>query len=55
MIWEAFNVVNRDNYNLVNQTLYNATGATLQRVREFGDRLAASDPRIMQLAVKLSF
>ena len=55
LIWEAFNLLNRDNYNLVSQTLYDATGTTLRRVREFGDRLAATDPRIMQLAVKLSF
>jgi hypothetical protein len=55
LIWEAFNLLNRDNYNLVSQTLYDVTGTTLRRVREFGDRLATTDPRIMQLAVKLSF
>jgi hypothetical protein len=55
LIWEAFNLLNRDNYNLVNQTLYNATGTTLRLNSLFGDRLGTTDPRIMQLAVKLSF
>ena len=57
LIWEAFNLLNRDNYNLVNQVLYNAdsTLTTLRLNSLFGDRLGTSDPRIMQLAAKLSF
>jgi hypothetical protein len=55
LIWEAFNLLNRDTYNLVNQILYSATGTTLQRNSLFGDLTGTSDPRIMQLAVKLSF
>jgi outer membrane receptor protein involved in Fe transport len=55
LIWEAFNLLNRDNFNLVNQTLYSATGTTLRLNPLFGDFTGTTDPRIMQLAVKLSF
>jgi hypothetical protein len=55
LIWEAFNLLNRDNYNLVNQTLYSATGTALRLNPLFGDRTRTTDPRIMQLAAKVSF
>ena len=60
LIWEAFNLLNRANYNSVQQTLYNVfnqAGAPtqLRQNPQFGQTLTQTDPRIMQLAVKLSF
>jgi hypothetical protein len=55
LMWEAFNLFNRANYNGVNLTLYNVVGTQLRLNPQFGQRLSQTDPRIMQLAVKLSF
>jgi outer membrane receptor protein involved in Fe transport len=55
VIWEAFNLLNRPNYNSVNNTLYNLAGTQLRQNPQFGQTLTQTDPRIMQLAVKLSF
>jgi hypothetical protein len=55
LIWEAFNLLNRPNYNAVQQVLYNVDGTRLVQNSQFGQRLAQTDPRIMQLAVKVSF
>jgi hypothetical protein len=55
LIWEAFNLLNRANYNVVNNTLYSVAGTQLRRNAQFGQFLGQTDPRIMQLAVKLSF
>jgi hypothetical protein len=55
LIWEAFNLFNRDNINGVRTTLYSANGATLTPVTNFREPILSSGPRIMQLAVKLLF
>ena len=55
LIWEAFNLLDTANYNAVNVTLYNVAGTQLRQNPQFGQRLAQTDPRVMQLAVKLSF
>jgi hypothetical protein len=57
LIWEAFNLLNRANYNVVQQTFYAAAVPTLTLTpnTQFGQRLGQADPRIMQLAVKVSF
>jgi hypothetical protein len=55
LIWEAFNLFNRANYTVVNNTLYTVSGTTLTRNPLFGQRTNQADPRIMQLAVKVSF
>jgi hypothetical protein len=58
LIWEAFNLLNRANYNVVQQTAYSADPRApllLTPNTQFGQRLGQADPRIMQLAVKLSF
>jgi outer membrane receptor protein involved in Fe transport len=55
IIWEAFNLLNRDNINSVDNTYYSVSGTTLTRATTFGRPLASSGERIMQLAVKLTF
>jgi hypothetical protein len=55
LIWEAFNLLNRANYNVISNTLYNVTGTQLRSVSTFGQTTGQTDPRIMQLAVKLAF
>jgi outer membrane receptor protein involved in Fe transport len=55
LIWEAFNLFNRDNISSVDATLYSVTGTTLTRSTTFGRPLASAGERIMQLAVKVSF
>ena len=55
LIWEAFNLFNRDNISAVRTTLYSASGTTLTRVTNFQEATLSSGPRIMQLAVKLLF
>lgn len=55
LIWEAFNLLNRANYNAVQQTLYNVVGSQLRQNPLFGQTLGQTDPRVMQLAVKLAF
>jgi outer membrane receptor protein involved in Fe transport len=55
LIWEAFNLLNRDNISGVRNTLYNVSGTTLTTVTNFQQPALSSGPRIMQLAVKLRF
>ena len=55
LIWEAFNLFNRDNINGVDQTYYSVVGTTLTRGSTFGRPLSSAGERIMQLAVKLVF
>ena len=55
LIWEAFNLFNRDNINGVDQTYYSVSGTTLTRGSTFGRPLSSAGERIMQLAVKVMF
>jgi outer membrane receptor protein involved in Fe transport len=55
LIWEAFNLLNRDNINFVRTGLYNVSGTVLTRVTNFQEPTSSSGPRIMQLAVKILF
>jgi hypothetical protein len=55
LIWEAFNLFNRDNINGVDATYYSVSGTTLTRSTTFGRPLSSAGERIMQLAVKLTF
>ena len=55
LIWEAFNLLNRDNINGVRTNLYSVSGTTLTRVTNFQEATSSSGPRIMQLAVKFLF
>ena len=55
LIWEAFNLFNRDNISGVDTTYYSVAGTTLTRGTTFGRPLASSGERIMQLAVKVTF
>jgi hypothetical protein len=55
LIWEAFNLFNRDNISAVRNTLYNVTGTTLTTLTNFQQPTVSAGPRIMQLAVKLRF
>jgi outer membrane receptor protein involved in Fe transport len=56
-IAEAFNLFNRANVTSVNTTLYSANTTTnvLTPQSTFGQTLGVGDPRIAQLAVKVSF
>jgi hypothetical protein len=55
LIWEAFNLFNRDNISAVDTTYYSVSGTTLTPGTTFGRPTASSGERIMQLAVKLRF
>jgi hypothetical protein len=55
LIFEAFNLLNRDNISSVRTTLYSASGTTLTQVTNFQEPLATTGPRIIQLAVKMMF
>lgn len=55
LIWEAFNLLNRDNINAVRTNLYSVSGTTLTRITNFEEPTSSSGPRIMQLAVKFLF
>ena len=55
LIWEAFNLFNRDNISAVETTYYSVSGTTLTRGALFGRPTASSGERIMQLAIKLQF
>ena len=55
LIWEAFNLFNRDNISGVRNTLYNVSGTTLTTLTNFQQPTLSSGPRIMQLALKLRF
>ena len=55
LIWEAFNLFNRDNINGVDTTYYSVVGTTLTSSTTFGRPLSSSGERIMQLAAKVTF
>jgi hypothetical protein len=55
VIWEAFNLFNRDNINGVDATYYSVLGTTLTRSTTFGRPNLSAGERIMQLAVKVLF
>jgi len=55
LIWEAFNLFNRDNISSVDATYYSVAGTTLTRTTTFGRPLASTGERIMQLAAKITF
>jgi hypothetical protein len=55
LIWEAFNLLNRDNISGVDATYYSVAGTTLTPNATFGRPLASSGERIMQLALKVTF
>ena len=55
LIWEAFNLFNRDNISSVDTTYYSVAGHTLTSSTTFGRPLASAGERIMQLAVKVTF
>ena len=55
LIWEAFNLFNRDNISGVEATLYSVTGTTLTRTTTFGRPTATAGERIMQIAAKITF
>ena len=55
LIWEAFNLLNRDNINSVDTTFYSVVGTTLTPGTTFGRPLSSAGERIMQLAVKVNF
>jgi outer membrane receptor protein involved in Fe transport len=56
LIWEAFNLFNRDNISGVDTTYYSVSNVTtLTRSTSFGRPLASAGERIMQLAAKITF
>ena len=55
LIWEAFNLFNRENINLENNTLFSVAGTTLTRQATFRRATGSFGERIMQLAVKVIF
>jgi hypothetical protein len=55
LVWEAFNLFNRDNISGVRNTLYNVSGTSLTTLSNFQQPTLSTGPRIMQLAVKLRF
>ncbi len=55
IIGEAFNLLNRANYTGVNNTLYSFASNVLRTNTSFGQTTAVADPRIVQLAAKISF
>ena len=57
IIWEAFNLFNRDNFDGVDPILYNVAipTLTLTPLSTFGRPVSSAGERIMQLAVKVLF
>jgi outer membrane receptor protein involved in Fe transport len=55
LIWEAFNLLNRDNISGVETTYYSVNGLTLTRNTAFGRPTATAGERIMQIAAKITF
>jgi hypothetical protein len=55
LIFEAFNLLNRDNINSVRNGLYSASGTVLTRTTNFQEPLTSTGPRIIQLAAKITF
>jgi hypothetical protein len=54
-IFEVYNLMNADNINTVNTTLYGVAGTTLTPNASFGQPLATTGQRIIQLALKVVF
>jgi outer membrane receptor protein involved in Fe transport len=55
LIWEAFNLFNRDNISGVETAYYSVSGTTLTPGPIFGRPSASAGERIMQLALKVTF
>ncbi len=55
LIGEAFNLTNRANFNTIQTTRYTFAGGFFRPTTNFGLRQTTFDPRIMQLAVKITF
>jgi outer membrane receptor protein involved in Fe transport len=55
IIWEAFNLFNRDNISAVRDVQYGLAGTTLIPTADFGQPRASAGERIMQVALKISF
>jgi hypothetical protein len=55
LIFEAFNVTNRANYSTINTAQYSFSGGVFTPNASFLQRTATFDPRILQLAAKISF
>ena len=55
LIWEAFNLFNRDNISGARNTRYNVAGTTLTTLTNFQQPTVTSGPRIMQVAAKVRF
>ena len=55
LIFEAFNLLNRDNFSNVRTGRFSAAGTTLAPVSNFGEFVSSTGPRIVQLATKITF
>lgn len=58
LIFEGFNILNRANFNSVRDTVFALSSSgpqTLNRQSNFGTPLSTAGPRILQLAVKVTF
>jgi hypothetical protein len=57
LMFEAFNLTNRANYNAINTAQFNYANATriFTPNAAFLQRTGTSDPRILQLAAKITF
>jgi hypothetical protein len=55
LIWEAFNLFDRDNIVALDPTYYSVSGTTLTPGATFGRPTATAGQRIMQLAIKITF
>jgi hypothetical protein len=55
LIGEAFNLLNSTNVTLARSGLYTFTGGVLVPQTNFGQDAGAADPRIVQVAAKLTF
>jgi hypothetical protein len=57
LVFEAFNLTNRANFNNFNRTPFNFNATTLvfTPVATFGQMTGSADPRILQLAAKITF
>jgi hypothetical protein len=55
LLGEAFNFVNRSNFSNIQNTQYKFSGGTFTPLSNFLARNASFDPRILQLAAKITF
>lgn len=55
LLGEAFNFVNRSNFSNIQNTEYKFSGGTFTPLSNFLARNASFDPRILQLAAKITF